>query len=52
LHAREQNTALVLPGHFATERPAIEELAEKLAREWPALTVWASRRESDPASGV
>jgi dinuclear metal center YbgI/SA1388 family protein len=48
LEARELGVALVLPGHYATERPSVERLAERLATEFPALTVWASRVECDP----
>lgn len=48
LSARAQGVALVLPGHYATERFAIEELAALLGRQWPGLRVWASRREKDP----
>jgi dinuclear metal center YbgI/SA1388 family protein len=40
----------VLPGHYASERFAVEELAVRLQTEWPALEVWASRRECDPAA--
>jgi dinuclear metal center YbgI/SA1388 family protein len=52
LRAQENGVALVLPGHYATERPSVEELAERLARDLPGLDVWASRRESDPAAWV
>jgi dinuclear metal center YbgI/SA1388 family protein len=48
LAAEAANVGLILPGHYATERPAVEELAERLAREFPTATVWASRRERDP----
>ena len=48
LTARAAGLAAIVPGHFATERPGIEELAEKLAAEWPGVTVWASRAERDP----
>jgi dinuclear metal center YbgI/SA1388 family protein len=48
LSAEAQGIALVLPGHYATERPAVEELAGRLGKEFPELTVWASRRERDP----
>ncbi len=48
LAAEAANVGLIVPGHYATERPAVEELAERLAREFPAATVWASRRERDP----
>lgn len=48
LAAEAAGIGLVLPGHYATERPAIEDLAEQLGREFPKVTVWASRREPDP----
>ena len=48
LLAQEYGMALVLPGHYATERFAMETLAGRLATLFPALTVWASRRECDP----
>jgi dinuclear metal center YbgI/SA1388 family protein len=52
LAARERGVALILPGHYATERPGIEELAQRLAIDWPALTIWASRRECDPLAAL
>jgi dinuclear metal center YbgI/SA1388 family protein len=52
LAARAQDLALVLPGHYATERPGIEDLAGRLQRQWPELYVWASRRECDPIRAV
>jgi dinuclear metal center YbgI/SA1388 family protein len=48
LAAQEQKLALVLPGHYATERFGIEALAERLQAEFLTLQIWASRRESDP----
>lgn len=48
LAAEAQNIAVVLPGHYATERCGIEELADRLRAAFPALEVWASRAESDP----
>jgi dinuclear metal center YbgI/SA1388 family protein len=50
LAARAQGMALLLPGHYATERFGVEELARRLQAEWPALRVWASERENDPVS--
>jgi len=44
--------ALLLPGHFASERFAVENLAEVLAAEFDELDVWASRREQDPLRWV
>jgi|SRR5579883_814348 len=52
LHARGANVGLILPGHYATERPAIEDLATKLAADFPDMTVWASRDERDPLSVI
>ena len=48
LEARARGLSLVLPGHYATERFAMETLGERMARVFPDLTVWASERESDP----
>ena len=48
LEAEATGIALVLAGHFASERFALEQLARVLAREFPQLEVWASRRERDP----
>lgn len=50
LAAQAQGLSLLLPGHYATERCGIEELASRLQRRWPTLHVWASRRERDPVS--
>jgi len=50
--ASAQGLALVLPGHYATERCGVEELATLLQRQWPDLTVWASRREQDPVTSL
>ncbi|HJZ91877.1 MAG TPA: Nif3-like dinuclear metal center hexameric protein [Gemmataceae bacterium] len=52
LSAEAQEIALILPGHYATERPAVEDLATRLQSEFAGLTVWASRRERDPVSWV
>jgi len=48
LEAEALGIALLLPGHFASERFAMECLADVLARQFPDLQVWASRREKDP----
>jgi dinuclear metal center YbgI/SA1388 family protein len=52
LAAQAQGVDLLLPGHFATERPGVEELAVRLQQQWPALRVWASRRERDPVQSA
>lgn len=48
LEARDLSMSLVLPGHYATERPAMEELARRLATKFPGLIATASDRERDP----
>ena len=48
LEAQAAGIGLLLPGHFASERFAVEYLAEVLARQFPEVEVWASRREGDP----
>jgi dinuclear metal center YbgI/SA1388 family protein len=52
LAASAQGLALLLPGHYATERFGVEELAARIQANWPALQVWASRRESDPVEWI
>jgi dinuclear metal center YbgI/SA1388 family protein len=52
LAAQAQGIGVVLPGHHATERFGLEELAERLRQRWPDLEVWASTRESDPLRWV
>jgi dinuclear metal center YbgI/SA1388 family protein len=49
LEAEANGIALVLAGHYATERFAVEALAEVLSEQFPGATAWASRRERDPA---
>ncbi len=48
LSAQASGLALLLPGHYATERLGVETLAERLQRQWPDIEVWASGREQDP----
>jgi dinuclear metal center YbgI/SA1388 family protein len=48
LEARAREIALLLPGHYATERCGVEHLARRLQERWPDLSIWASRREQDP----
>lgn len=50
LAARAEGLALCLPGHYATERCGVEELAGRIREKWPDLEVWASRRERDPVA--
>jgi dinuclear metal center YbgI/SA1388 family protein len=48
LEARVLGVGLILPGHYATERPAMVSLAVKLKTQFSGLDVWASEVESDP----
>ena len=48
LEAEATDVALVLAGHFATERFAVERLAAVLSQAFPTLEVWASHDEADP----
>lgn len=48
LEARDRGVALVLLGHYASERPAIEWLARDLQSRWQEITVWPSFTERDP----
>ena len=52
LAAEADGIALVLPGHYATERCGALALAERLKDQWPALRIWASQRERDPVHWV
>jgi putative NIF3 family GTP cyclohydrolase 1 type 2 len=48
LEARADGLAVIAVGHHASERFAMEVLAERLADTVPGLTCWASRDETDP----
>lgn len=48
LEAEATGLALIVIGHYASERPAVERLAARIASEFPALDVWASETECDP----
>ena len=52
LEAEAIGIGLVLPGHYASERFAVEDLADILASQFPDLEVWASREERDPLQWV
>ncbi|HEX8200122.1 MAG TPA: Nif3-like dinuclear metal center hexameric protein [Isosphaeraceae bacterium] len=52
LEAEALGVGLIVAGHHATERPGVEDLADRLAAARPDLTVWASRRERDPLQSV
>jgi dinuclear metal center YbgI/SA1388 family protein len=48
LAAKARGLNVLLPGHYATERFGMEELAKLLQTQFPVLKVWASVREKDP----
>ncbi len=48
LEAEARGIALLLVGHYASERFGVEALAGVLARQFPDVTAWASRDERDP----
>jgi dinuclear metal center YbgI/SA1388 family protein len=48
LSAEARGIALLLPGHYATERCGVEELAVTLQQRLAGLETWPSRRERDP----
>jgi dinuclear metal center YbgI/SA1388 family protein len=52
LEAEAIEVALLLPGHFASERFAVDRLAEALAAEFPSIEVWSSVEERDPIEWI
>lgn len=52
LTAQAANLAVVLPGHYSTERFAMEELASTISTEFPALTAIPSVADQDPVNWV
>lgn len=52
LEAKAQGISLVLLGHYASERFAVEALSDRLASKFTDVEVWASNEESDPLSWV
>lgn len=48
LKAEAMGVGLVLVGHFASERFAVETLADRLAKEFPSIEVWPAATERDP----
>jgi dinuclear metal center YbgI/SA1388 family protein len=48
LEAEASGIALILAGHFASERFALDALAKILAEQFPSVAVWASKQERDP----
>lgn len=52
LEAKARGVSLVLLGHFASERFAVEALAELLGSSFDSLEIWASANERDPLSSM
>ncbi len=52
LEAEATGVGLLLAGHFASERFAVEALADILAAAFGSIEVWASRQERDPLAWV
>ncbi len=50
LDARDRGINLVLTGHYCSERPAVEFLAQALSVHFPQISCFASRVERDPLS--
>lgn len=48
LEAQSRGAAMILTGHYASERFAVETLARTVAGKFTHLRVWASRDEADP----
>ena len=48
LEAEASGVCVLLCGHYASERFAVEHLAGILGQQFPAITSWASRDERDP----
>jgi dinuclear metal center YbgI/SA1388 family protein len=48
LEAEALGVGLIVAGHYQTERPGVEDLAEQVAAAFPSIAVWSSRREADP----
>lgn len=48
LQAQARGLGLVVAGHHATERPGVEDLADRLQEAFPDLVVWPSQDECDP----
>lgn len=52
LEAKANGIALVLLGHYASERFAVEALVDRLSEKFADLEVWVSSEESDPLDWV
>lgn len=48
LEAEAAGMGLIMPGHYASERFAVESLAQMLTQRFPELSIQPSHREHDP----
>ena len=48
LEAQSRGINLILAGHFASERPGVEQLAEELAQQFPDVECFPSDNDRDP----
>ncbi|HMP16589.1 MAG TPA: Nif3-like dinuclear metal center hexameric protein, partial [Gemmatales bacterium] len=52
LAAQAKNISIIAAGHYATERPGVERMAEQLQLLFPDCKVWASLAERNPAQWI
>ncbi|MGN6135493.1 MAG: Nif3-like dinuclear metal center hexameric protein [Aureliella sp.] len=52
LEAEALGIGLLMIGHFASEKFAMDQLAARLASALPEATVWGSRQETDPVTSL
>lgn len=52
LEAEALGIGLLLIGHFASEKFAMDQLASRLASALPAVHIWGSRDEADPLTAL
>jgi len=52
LEAEARGVTLLLISHYASERFAVEQLAEHLKAEFDPLTIWASEQDKNPLTWV
>ena len=50
LEAEAASVSMLMIGHFASERFAMENLAGLLVKQFPSVETWASEREADPVT--
>ena len=48
LEAQSRGINMVLTGHFASERPGVEQLAKEIAQQFPEIDCYPSDSDRDP----